>query len=330
MKMHQNWKDFLIAEQAHFIDDTSVEFPLRTQSAGNHVFALAHLTVLTVSGKDAAQLLQGQITCNINDITESKGSLGAFCNAKGRAITTFLLVKLKEAFALILPVELLETVRKKLQMYILRANVTLTDGSEHYCLTGFSVADECPDLDFPRHSLETVNTAGCLIKLPSTQSRYLMIAEFETVRNLWVKLTRENQYQPQSSNYWRYQDILSGIPWLTTATSEEFIPQMLNLDKLGGISFNKGCYTGQEIIARTHFLGKSKRALYLAESDTISPPAPNTGIMTQDGQPAGKVLQAQVEGTGYKMLVVLSADQSLSENLMLADETKNPIRIITL
>lgn len=328
--MNQNWKNFLIAGQARFINATSIEFAPPTEADKNRLYALAHFAVLTVSGKDAAQFLQGQITCNINDITESKASFGAFCNAKGRAITTFLLVKLKEAFALIFPVELLEIVRKKLQMYILRADVALTDSSDHYCLIGLSVPDECEHLDLPNHDLETIHSDGYLVKLPTALPRYLMISDSQTAVNQWARLTGQARFQAQSSNHWRYLDILAGIPWLNTETSEEFIPQMLNLDKLGGISFNKGCYTGQEIIARTHYLGKSKRELYLAESDAIPTPAPNTGIIDRDGQPVGKVLQAQADFIGCKMLVVLPTAQSASESLTLDNQAKNAIRILAL
>ena len=328
--MNQNWKNFLIAEQARFINSTTIEFAPPTETDKNQVYALTHFAVLTVSGKDAAQFLQGQITCNINDITESKASLGAFCNAKGRAITTFLLVKLKESFALIFPVELLEKVRKKLQMYILRADVTLTDDSDHYSLIGLSVPDECKHLDLPSRDLEMIHSDGYLVKLPTALPRYLMISDSQTAMNQWSRLTEEARFQPRSSSHWRYLDILASIPWLTPETSEEFIPQMLNVDKLGGISFNKGCYTGQEIIARTHYLGKSKRELYLAESDAVPTPTPNTGIIDRDGQPVGKVLQAQPDFIGCKMLVVLPIALSAAESLTLDNPAKNAIRILAL
>lgn len=328
--MNQNWKDFLIAEHAHFLNDTSIEFIHASENSDNCICALAQFAVLTVSGNDAAQFLQGQTTCNVNDITESRASLGAFCNAKGRTISTFLLVKIKGAFALIMPSVLLEKVRKKLQMYILRADVTLTDSSDQYCLIGLSVSGECSDLDLPKHDLETIGLNGYLVKLPSDVPRYLMIADARTAMDQWSKLTGDAHFQIKNSGHWLYLDILAGVPWLTMETSEEFIPQMLNLDKLGAISFNKGCYTGQEIIARTHYLGKSKRELYLAESDATPAPAPNTNIIDLTGQTAGKVLQAQTAGAGCKMLVVLESEQISSEKLTLDNQAKNPIRILQL
>ncbi|MDD1641600.1 MAG: tRNA-modifying protein YgfZ, partial [Methylococcaceae bacterium] len=138
---------------------------------------------------------------------------------------------------------------------------------------------------------------------------------------------------------WRYLDILAGMPWLTTETSEEFIPQMLNLDILGGISFNKGCYTGQEIVARTHYLGKTKRTMFLAECDTPSTPLPNS-IIIDDGtgteHAIGKVLLAQRshaehenEKSSCKLLIVLQVSDSDTYSLKLKDDNHNKITLLT-
>ena len=134
--MNQNWKNFLLSQNATFESDTHITFPAMSDYNDKTIYPIAHLAVLTISGKDAAKLLQGQITCNVNDVTEIKSSLGALCNPKGRAITTFLLVKTGDAFLMVLPEELLESVKKRLQMYILRSDVTLTDSSDQLCLIG--------------------------------------------------------------------------------------------------------------------------------------------------------------------------------------------------
>jgi hypothetical protein len=107
-------------------------------------------------------------------------------------------------------------------------------------------------------------------------------------------------FQVRDAAHWLYLDIETGMPWLTLATSEQFIPQMLNLDKLGGVSLTKGCYTGQEIVARTHYLGKAKRTLFLAECQ-IAKPEPNSDIIDTGGQVLGNVLLAE----NHKTLVVL-------------------------
>jgi tRNA-modifying protein YgfZ len=333
--MNQNWKNFLLSQNATFESDTHIAFPAISDYNGKTIYPVAHLAVLTVSGKDAAKLLQGQLTCNINDITETKSSIGALCNPKGRAITTFLLVRSGNDFLMVLPEELLGPVKKRLQMYVLRSDVTLTDSSDQHCLIGL-----CDPATQAGPLFGTTWQEVITVKLSTTQNRCLVIAEVDKAIALWSDLVNNQNFQPEDSEQWRYLDILSGIPWLTTETSEEFIPQMLNLDLLGGISFNKGCYTGQEIVARTHYLGKAKRSLFLAECDTPYTPAPNSTIIDDSSgteQTIGKVLLAQRpraaqwnEGNRCKMLIVIQVPDSDTYNLKLKDNNQNKITLLTL
>ena len=331
--MNQNWKNFLLSQHATFESDTDITFPAIDDDNDKAIYPIAHLAVLTVSGKDAAKLLQGQVTCDVNELTDIKSSLGALCNPKGRAITTFLLIKTGDAFLVILPEALLETVKKRLKMYILRADVTVTDSSDQLCLIGLSATS------MPAEPLfNTTQQDHISVNFSGTQNRYLVIADTDKAIALWSDRVNNQNFKPENSDQWQYLDILSGIPWLTTETSEEFIPQMLNLDQLGGISYNKGCYTGQEIVARTHYLGKTKRALFLAECESTTLPAPNSAIIDNSSnteQTIGKVLLAQhvriaPEGavTAVKMLIVLQVSDSDTYNLSLNDSHHTKITLI--
>ncbi|MDI1232040.1 MAG: folate-binding protein [Methylobacter sp.] len=324
--MNLNWKNFLLAENAIFNCDTDIIFPLPKHEGNKHIYPIAHLGILTVAGIDAAKFLQGQITCNINDITNIKSSLGAICNPKGRAITTFLLVKNADAFLMILPHELLALVKKRLQMYVLRSAVTLTDSSDELCLIGLSNDAQQPseNSDFATNRQENI--------IVNLQNRNLIIAMTDHAKTFWSEQLKQG-FQPEDSAQWRYLDIISRIPWLTTATSEEFIPQMLNLDKLGGISFNKGCYTGQEIVARTHYLGKAKREMFLVEYDDLEAPEPNSIIIddsTGTEQNIGKVLYAQNRHNSCKMLIVLQLSDTSTYNLKLKNYNPNKITLLTI
>ncbi|MDD5320438.1 MAG: folate-binding protein [Methylococcales bacterium] len=328
--MNHNWKNFLLSQNATFASDTHITFPATSDYNDKTIYPVAHLAVLTVSGKDAAKLLQGQITCNINDISETKSSLGAICNPKGRAIATFLLVKSNDVFLMVLPEELLESVKKRLQMYVLRSDVTLTDSSNELCLIGLChpAIEAAPLFSTTLQDTIAVNLSN----------RDLVIAEADKAIALWSERVSHQGFQPEDSDQWRYLDILSGLPWLTTETSEEFVPQMLNLDKLGGISFNKGCYTGQEIIARTHYLGKAKRALFLAECNTPTAPEPNSIIIddsTGTEQSIGNILLAQRSRlaqenneTVFKMLVVLQITDAENNNLKLKNRNQDKITLL--
>lgn len=317
--MNSNWKDLLLSKNANFINDTCIIFSDCEQLNDRQVFPLAHLACLTISGNDASTFLQGQITCNINEVSESQSTIGAMCNPKGRVITTFLLVKTKDDYVMVLPVELLEIVKKRLQMYILRSKVTIIDMSYELCLTGVYDKDIPAQTLFATHQLDIIEV--------NLGHRHLIIAQSEKTLQLWNQHLQQG-FQAANSESWIYLDILSGIPWLGVKTTEEFIPQMLNLDKLGGISFNKGCYTGQEVVARTHYLGKSKRAMFLAEYDNPDTPEANEPIIddsTGEEQTVGNVLLTQKD----RMLIVLQLSEPTIYHLKLKNQQQLTLLNIT-
>ncbi|WP_394752185.1 YgfZ/GcvT domain-containing protein [Crenothrix sp.] len=317
--MNQQWKDFLLAEQALFEDEQHIVFPVGLPENDKHIYPLTHLAVLSVTGKDAANLLQGQVTCNVNEVSERKAIFGAMCNPKGRVISTFLLLKSTEGFLLVLPHALLGPVKKKLQMYVLRSVVTLTDCSDTLCLIGLSTSEQPLAKQFDVQGQDSIS-----VQFSALENRQLVIAQTDKAVILWSDYSVNQGFNAANTAAWQTLDIMSGIPWLSEDTSEEYIPQMLNVDKLGGVSFNKGCYTGQEIVARTHYLGKTKRALFIAECDSVHLPAGNAAVFDENPdntQAVGSVLSAQHSHNKCKMLVVLSVSETDMPKLTLADQT---------
>jgi hypothetical protein len=320
--MNDDWKNFLQAEQAGFDDFELQGFSLDME-ADSRLCALSHLAVMSVGGEDAGTFLQGQVTCNINELTETKSSLCALCNPKGRVISTFLIIKTNTEFLIVLPAELLEKMLKHLRVYVLRSKVVLTDCSETLCLLGLSKSEpEAVGTLFSTAQQSTIRV--------NLGNREMLVARPEQAVMQWMILIAEG-YRPTTLGFWRYLDIMAGLPWLTLETSEAFIPQMLNLDKLRGISFNKGCYTGQEVVARTHYLGKVRRAMLLAECETSNPPQPNAIIIddnriqesNNDGElSSGRVIQAVCQGTRCWMLVVITVSNVGQYRLRLTDWTK--------
>lgn len=195
---------------------------------------LADLGVLSVTGEDSATFLQGQTTCNVNEVVENKSNIGAFCNPKGKVIAIFLITKIADGFLLILPKSMLTTIQELLEHYKLRSKVTFSE-AENVQITKF---------------------------LQPT-----------TVRT----------------------------PWILPETSEQFIPQMLKLDETGAISFTKGCYTGQEIVTRTHYLGEVKRQLTLALCEPTAIVESNCAVIDENDEKVGTVLLAQVRGLPHKV-----------------------------
>lgn len=289
------------------------------------LYPLNHLASISVSGDDALQFLQGQLTCNVKELTEAKASIAAFCNPKGRVISTLLIVKTASGFCLILPRSLLDKVLKKLQMYVLRAKVKLADESDTLILTGLSGNKAFGELTLPVEDF-ACSRAGdqILIKLPSTQARFLLITNANTdIKQLLAEFALGNETE------WRYLDICSGLPWFELEQSEKHIPQMINIEQLGGISYNKGCYTGQEIIARTHYLGKAKRQLFLAECNRMLQADCDLSVKNAEtGENVGEILGLQAFANNTRMLVVLQIVDGDGKNLILDDMQQTPLTLI--
>lgn len=291
----------------------------------NTRYTLSHLGIIEVAGQDASQFLQGQLTCNINEINQTKASFAAFCNPKGRVISTILLIKTVSGFWLILPRSLLQKVLQKLQMYVLRSKVQLKDSSDQLQMFGLFCPEQMKGVSLPTTALESSKTHNLTwIKLPSESPRFIGVMDTEQTIDSNLSAVKLG-----GSDLWSYQDISAGIPWFDTEQSEEYIPQMLNIDQLGGISFNKGCYTGQEIVARTHYLGKTKRQLFLGEchadlsKDSVS--AVNDAL-TQEK--LGDILSMQSIGNTSRLLIVLQTVDAEAKNLILDNASQTSVSLI--
>ncbi len=321
--MNQNFADFLAAQHGVFSENGQIQFPANT-ACENALYPISHLSALKVSGTDAEQFLQGQLTCNIKELTEQNSFFAGFCNAKGRVISTLLILKEGDSFLIILPTLLLEKVTNKLKMYVLRSKVELQNASDEFCVSGLRCANEMamrlslPKTDFCRHQH--------FLKLPN--AHYLLITGVAETTKLWSELM-EQGFQPQNPEQWQGLDLNAGLAWLDQASSEEYIPQMLNLDKLGGISFSKGCYTGQEVVARTHYLGKAKRELFLAETAAeVIFADDNATVIDETGQAIGQVLSRYLDGNVYKILVVLQTSAVEATELKLNNLKQDKISLI--
>ncbi len=329
--MNKKWENFLLEQGAEFFDDSNIEFINTNDKPKNFFCALSHLTILAVSGNDAAQFLQGQITCDvIRDITDTNASLAALCTAKGRTISTFLIIKTADIYYLILPTSLSEVVTKRLQMFILRSHVSITDVSDKFCIIG--VGGKEPIDYFPQQPFNIIENEGLIIRYPSHTCRYLVLKKIEQGIQFWSRFIETKTFVATGNSYWNELEILDGIPWLNIDTSEQYIPQMLNLDLLKAISFKKGCYTGQEIITRTHFLGKTKRKMYFARIRTNTEILPNDTIyetLKDNKQSIGKVLNIVHKNSEYLMLVVSKTETTKSEKIILENQAELTLSDLT-
>jgi folate-binding protein YgfZ len=273
-------------------------------ATGAAITALLSQGLILASGADAAPFLQGQLSNDITQISRSRAQLAAHCTPKGRVLATLLLWKTDDGYALELPRELCESIRKRLQMYVLRSRVQLADASDQAALIGLVGADASAvvrselGLELASNYDVAQNEGVAAIALPN--GRVQVVADIARGAQIWDRLAP--RCMVMAEEIWDAQTVAAGIPAITIATQDQFTPHMLNLDLVGGVSFDKGCYTGQEIVARTQYLGQVKRRL--ARFATTAHAAPGTPVYA-DAAPAGTVVNAARSPAGeFEVLAV--------------------------
>lgn len=245
---------------------------------------LSHLGLLSVSGEGAKKLLQGQLTCNLDDITPESHRLSAICNPKGRIISLFRLFMLHDKYYLQMPRECVQLTIKTLQKYAVFFKVTIQDESDSIMRIGVSDTDLSSTLLVYFPTLPTEVDQAVLInnifimKLPGLVTRYEIIGDLAAFKQELALSIHEKNYSD-----WKQQDIRAGVPDIYLITSEKFLPHEVNLPQLNAVSFNKGCYTGQEIIARMHYLGKLKKQMHHGEIQSATSPIPGEDIINPEG-----------------------------------------------
>jgi folate-binding protein YgfZ len=271
---------------------------------------LPQLGVLEIAGADAAKFLQGQATCDVLALTDELSSPGAFCTAQGRVLAVFRVLRRGDRFLLIMPQVLIPDIIQRLRMYVLRSAVTVADVSGDWQCLGVCTraADGLAWLGTADKDAVALHDGWPVLAWPSVDSVRAMVL----VQNDGPEAVREQllnrEYAALGAFHWQLEEIRAGVPWVLPGTVEEFIPQMLNLDRLGGIGFKKGCYTGQEVVARTQYLGAVKRRMYRLELPAGSePPAPGSRVLAQgEAQSVGTVVcAAAAPGAPAELLAVL-------------------------
>lgn len=319
--MNPDWQDFLTQHGAtiaagvvqHFGDPAA---ELNATEQGTVICDLGQFGTLRVSGEDAESFLQNLLSNDIREVSSTRAQLSSLNTAKGRLLATMLIWREGDYYLLQLPRMLCEPVRKKLSMYVLRSKVKITDASDEIISLGLSGANVQEVLrthfgEMPQASLGCIGTAqGSAIRLSDT--RFQLNTSAAHAAALWPELSRHAQ--PVGSACWDWLNIRAGTPVILPSTQEQFVAQMVNLELIGGVNFKKGCYPGQEIVARMQYLGKLKRRMYLAHLDSSDAPQAGDELFSaeMEGQASGMIVNAApAPGDGYD---VLASVQSSSHN----------------
>lgn len=314
--MNPIWQAYLRKQHAviesncviHFGDSTT---ELKDTQTGTAMADLSHYGLIRFSGADAPTFLQSQVSCDIREINQQKAQYGSYCTPKGRVLASFLLWQQDDNYFMQLPASLSIPIQKRLSLYVLRANVQLRDASDTLIRIGIAgqsattLIEEITGLSFANQPLEIIHHENITI-LFLTQNRIELIASIENVSTLWEHFSQ--RAKPVGANCWDWLDIQSGIPVILPETQEEFLPQMINLDAIGGISFKKGCYPGQEIVARTQYLGKLKRRMFLAHIPAVEAVKAGDELYSidMDDQSSGNIVSAALSPNGgFDVLAVI-------------------------
>jgi len=266
---------------------------------------LPQMGVLQVSGDDAQIFLQNLLTNDVNSLANTQSQLSGFCNAKGRLLAVFLLIRNEQSYSLILPKTMCASLLQRLSMFVLRSKVSITDQSDNIACIGLKQLElETPELTSYSTSAYRLQQRAIAL-IPLSQSQH------------FLTLAADNKWSLASEKSWALLDIKAGLPMVYMDSKEKFTPQQINLDLVDGVSFSKGCYPGQEVVARLHYLGKPSRRLFQAQMTENDCPNSGDEVFTSENNVAGHIVCAQIQEDSVQLLLSLKLteiDSDLSIN----------------
>lgn len=271
------------------------------------LFDLSEFGLLSVSGQDAKKLLQGQLTCDMEKISSTQSGFGALCNPQGRIISLFYLIEIQSIYYLLMPQKMIAVTMSALKKYAVFFKTEIQEASDRFLLIGVK------DID-----ANTIQHTA-LINIPTNASRFILL----------IDRTNKNEINAESLTNgiaWKNLNISEGIPAIYPETTGKFLPHEINLHKLNAIDFEKGCYTGQEIIARMHYRGKLKNHLYLASISCNAPPSLGNDIYSEEEahiKSRGLIVDVcHLSNNDYLMLIVTDESNAKNNHLFLNKDNK--------
>ena len=263
------------------------------------VVELAHLGVIRAAGEDAVTFLQGQLTQDVTQLDAAQARLAAFCNAKGRMQASFVVFRRSDGdILLVCSRDLLAATLKRLSMFVMRAKVKLSDASDAFALYG--VAGAVLEAQAPGTRAAWTHSQN------GDASLVFLYPGAGQARALWCAPAGSPPPggDAMALEQWNWLEVQSGVAMLSQPLFEAFVPQMLNYESVGGVSFKKGCYPGQEIVARSQFRGTLKRRACLVHADAAPSPGQEVFHAQDAEQPCGLVVQAGAHpGGGFDAIV---------------------------
>ena len=282
------------------------------------------------TGRDVQEFVNGQFTTNCTEITPGRSQFSAWCDPKGRVLFLFTLYTDGERIFAILPRQQITNYMQRLQMYIMRSDVQLEDVSSAYAIFGFTpeTADET-NTTAPNELWATVQPSPATIEIRHGpgRSRFITIGDDSAAIERWEAMN----LPIIGEDAWTGLECLGGLPRLDEKSSGQYLPQNLNLDRLDSLSFSKGCFPGQEIIARLKYRGEVKKRLMVASYDSDTAPDPRSPIRSDnDERSVGHVLYAQRVSPAQSIVSAVVEIGAWGEHLIVEDGSVGQLNRIDL
>ena len=322
--MLTTWQNFLTTQAAGIADGRVTDFGdatgERTASRnGTALVDLSHFSVIEATGDDAQAFLQGQLTNDVTRLAPGSVQLNGYCTPKGRLLATFPMWRQTGNYYMLLPADIAPAIQKRLSMFVLRSKVKLTNASDLTVRLGIAGGEASSALTDAFGSAPPGPGAAAFVDgatiIALTGSRFIALVAADRAVAAWHSLARHSR--PADSAVWDWLTIRAGEPVIVAATQEQFVPQMVNFELVGGVDFKKGCYPGQEIVARMQYLGKLKRRMYLAHVVANSATAGSELFSANlEGQAAGMIVNAApAPDGGFDVLAVIQMESAQNHSV---------------
>ncbi|MDX5363740.1 MAG: folate-binding protein [Pseudazoarcus pumilus] len=332
--MTQPWTEYL-AEEGARIRELEVSFPATpVDPASCHAVPLLHLARIGSRGEETAGFLHNLLSNDVKHLAADGVAWNSFNTPKGRMLASLLMHRDLDGYGIVLSADIAPAILKRLSMYVLRSKVQLA--LDEAVLIGLCGADTAATLTAagiavpPEAMRQSIADDVRCIRLQG--DNFVLITDTRHAPALWLRL-RDAGAQAAGTDQWQLAMIRAGLPLITAATQEEFVPQMLNFELIGGVSFNKGCYPGQEIVARTQYLGKLKKRMYRVHVPAGGTPAAGDDLYTPGfgEQSAGKLVNVSPapEG-GFEALAVLQISCAEAGEAHVGAPDGAPVRFLSL
>jgi len=342
----ESWHNYLSRRGAIWNDGVITHFKTQTPSdakSATRLIIANHLAYILVSGAESIKFLQGQVTCDMQSLSSERSVIGAHCNLKGRMVFSFhaIIVASNDKsteVALIMHRELIESAMSALKKFAVFSKVGISHSEDFQLLaltgpllddTYSENTDAANTLQIPQ-DIKQCKTDDESIAIKLSDERVLFFVATKNCVSFWDR--HANTCEAHGSSSWDLADITEGLGQVRAETSEMFIPQMLNYQMIDGVSFKKGCYIGQEVVARMQYLGKLKRHMRRGLMATTEVPVPGTALISEESsQSVGNiVLAAMVDEAHCEILAVVTDKFSSSKTLTNQDNSAKIIRWLPL